>query len=188
MVQTNEANIRTVNSTKLKIPFFYKVALLFLIITFIFLPTKFFIFIPLFAIHIAISWFRNAASLNWIGFELILVITVLSGILLGPLWAIMFATLALIINYVLSGKYIRYIVVTLPLYLLIALFSPLIPLKDFVMWGIIITIIYNVFSFILSSLMGAKPHASIIFAITNILFNIFIFNTFGNAIIKAVGV
>ena len=72
-----------------------------------------------------------------------------------------------------------YFVVTITLYTLIGYFAYFFRNYDFVILGIIITLIYNLFSFILTKLIGANIVTLIIFSIVNISFNIMLFVFYG---------
>lgn len=166
---------------------FFWFIIIFSIFLFFIMPSKVFIFVPLIILHILLSWLRDNLNMKWIGIELILLNTVLAGVLLGIVGGIVMALLSVAINYIFSRKYTSYLLITLPIYVLIGIVSSFIPLQSLVLFGILITLLYNALSFVLSFTMGAKSIGLVIFTVTNIAFNILLFSRFGPMIIGIVG-
>jgi len=151
------------------------------------LPMKAFIFLPLIALNILISWFRNYANFRYIGIEVILFTTVLGGMLLGLVGGIIIALISVAINYIFSGQYIGFILITLPLYTAIAIIASFLPITSIVTAGIIFVIAYNLIGTSIAGFIGGRPAGLTVFAVTNIVFNLLIFLRFGPLIISMVG-
>lgn len=143
------------------------------------LPMKFFVFLPLMILHVLLSWARNRYNFGLIGVELIMFNTVLAGILLGWLGGLVVAVLCVVVNYIFSRKYTSFFFITLPLYVLIGVFSSFFSASSLVFAGILFSLSYSFLSFFLSFSTGARPFGLLIFTFTNAVFNILLFSRLG---------
>ena len=147
---------------------------------------KVLILVPLIGANIAASWFIKKVKVSWLGFEVVLLSTVFAGAAFGSVAGVIMGVLCILIFYVVSRKNLKYFFITVPLYAFIGFISSSIPLEHFVGWGIVITLLYNVVSFLVSKAAGARTSSIILFVVTNILFNISFFTRFGPLLVSYV--
>lgn len=141
--------------------------------------TKYFLLAFLLLLHIAMSVFLRVLKKNHIGVEIIMLITVLSGMAYGPkVGAIMGAT-SMIIDYVFSGRFSYFCIVTIPTYAAIGAISGGAAAANIVTFGVIATIAYNLFTWIfIIGFMGGHIDKCIRFGATDLAFNAVVFSAF----------
>jgi len=123
-----------------------------------------------------ISIFFFYAQMGY-SFELILLVTVVSGTAYGPVAGVIVGGLSITLGYILSQRLSIYSIATIPTYILIGFLAHLSANYNIVLVGTAFAIFYNIIvSLIIIPLLGAKPINCIIFGITNIIFNIFVFS------------
>ena len=163
------------------------VALLTMIFILLLGSYKVLLLVPLLAANVAVSWMRRHVTISWVGFELILITTVFSGAAFGSVAGIVMGVICLFTNYAFSKSHHHYFFLTVPIYMFIGFIAAFIPLESLVGWGIVVTFFYNAVSFMISKAAGAKMFNIVMFMITNILFNIFLFVRFGPMLTSWVG-
>ena len=121
---------------------------------------------------------------HFYGIELILLCTVAISVTLGSKIGATMGALLMVVNYLAESRASNYFVVTVTLYTLIGYFAYFFRSYDFAVLGIIITIIYNLLTFIFTKLIGANTVSLIIFNIVNITFNIILFVVYGDLMLR----
>ena len=121
------------------------------------------------------------------GIEYILFSTVIVSVSFGPKIGAVMGSLSILANYIAERRISKYFFPTIIQYILIGYFSYFFRSLDIIILGIIITLIYNVFSFIFAKLIGANTITLVVFNTVNILFNIFLFTSFGHSVLKLLG-
>lgn len=117
------------------------------------------------------------------GLELVLVCTVASSMALGPKIGMTMGILLMVVNYIGERRPSDYFAVTITLYALIGYFSYYLRSYGIIYLGISLSLIYNLISFMVSKLLGAKISSLVFFSVINILFNIVIFSLYGNIVL-----
>ncbi len=113
------------------------------------------------------------------GFELVLICTVASAFALGSKVGIFMGILLMVVNYLAEKRPSDYFIVSVTLYALIGNFAYLLDDFGIVYAGIIIALIYNLFAFIFSKLLGGRTEALLLFNLINFLFNAVMFSMYG---------
>jgi len=106
----------------------------------------------------------------------------------GFKFGLFYGMLSILISYIAMRRLSYFILTYVPSYALVALLAAS-PLKiDIITLGMICTVMYNILSCILVVMFfRAKLYKCIFFAVTNIMFNYFLFTTFGSLIIHLLG-
>lgn len=127
-----------------------------------------------------ISMFFFYAKMGY-GFELILLVTVVSGIAYGPVAGVIVGGSSITLGYILSRRLSMFSIVTVPSYMIIGFLAHYFSNYNIVLVGVGFAIVYNIIvSLIIIPVLGAKPVKCLIFSITNVLFNIFVFSRLGD--------
>ncbi len=127
-----------------------------------------------------ISMFFFYAQMGY-GFELILLVTVISGIAYGSVAGMIVGGLSITLGYILSRRLSIFSIVTVPSYMIIGFLAHYFSNYNIVTVGVLFAILYNmIVSLIIIPVLGAKPVKCLIFGITNVLFNVFMFSRFGD--------
>lgn len=136
------------------------------------------------AINFFFSFLKRFLPLKkyFFGIELILFSTVFTSISFGPKIGFVMGGLLMTINYIGEKRFSRYFIITLSLYSLIGYISYFFRTYNIILFGILLSAIYNLVVWITVPFFGANRRTLIIFNITNILFNIFLFTMFGSFI------
>jgi hypothetical protein len=138
----------------------------------------------LIALSIGLSFIINNFPIRNIGLELVTFIAVLSGLKYGP-WIALGITFILITYHMVAGGFLdKYVLWVIPAYCLAAVISGFMPATDVVQLGIYATFAINI-SNSLFTLITSPSYLPryLIYAVTNILFNIFLFTFFGMPIL-----
>ncbi|MEM4397505.1 MAG: hypothetical protein QW757_02675 [Candidatus Woesearchaeota archaeon] len=156
---------------------FLKILIIILILYFIFKGIA--VLVILMALSIGFSYIINTLKIRSIGFELVTFIAVISGLKYGSKIAFII-TFILITYHLVAGGFIgTYVFWVIPAYCLAAIFSGFYPQADITFLGIIATIginLNNIFFTAITSFDYLPKY--LIYAITNIIFNILIFMLF----------
>ena len=139
-----------------------------------------FIFIGAFSMVVdrIISTFFFYAQMGY-GFELILLVTVVSGIVYGPLAGVIVGCVSITLGYFLSRRLSMFSVVTVPSYMIIGFLASFFADYNIVIVGVGFAVLYNIMvSLIIIPVLGAKPVKCMMFGVTNVLFNVFLFSRF----------
>lgn len=147
--------------------------------------SKYFVLAFLLLLHILMSIFLRVLKKNHIGVEIIMLITVLSGIAYGPKVGAIMGALSIIIDYVFSGRFSYFCIVTIPTYAAIGAISSGVAAANIVTFGIIATIAYNLFTWIfIMGFMGGHIDKCLRFGATDLAFNAFVFGAFAPALLS----
>ena len=123
---------------------------------------------------------------HYIGFELCTMATVLTALAYGPIFSFMTGFVSITLGFIISGyfKPTYFIsILTMPLLgLLIPIFSHL-PLWQI---GLIFTVLYDLIILPLYVIMGSRIHSTVIFFITHIILNLWIFTTIAPVIYRVI--
>jgi hypothetical protein len=114
---------------------------------------------------------------HYLGFELCTMATVLVSLVYGPVFGMFTGFASLFGGFVLSGYFKPTYFISVLVMPIIGLLTPLFSHLPLLYIGIIMTILYDAIILPLYTLMGSRIHSSIIFFITHLLLNIWIFST-----------
>jgi hypothetical protein len=117
------------------------------------------------------------------GFELVLFSTIVSSYAYGGFIAALVGGVGILASYIGERRFSPYFIITVPLYMLIGFVTSYFIAINIVSFGIVITLCYNVLSVLLSKYMGAKLESVGVFAVTNIVFNAFLFLNFSRPVL-----
>ncbi len=149
-----------------------------------YLKSIFFIVILL-AANLVISFVLRPLGRFYIGFELILLSTVLVSVAFGPKAGMIMGLLSAIVNYIANMRFSIYCLVEVPLYMLIGLGAYFFQSMGIVMVGLIAVIAYNLLLNIAVLLfMPTTLTVSFIWSITNIGVNYILFNLFAPTMLR----
>jgi hypothetical protein len=141
--------------------------------------TSFFILALLLMLHALSSIVLRVFKRNNFGFELVLLITVLSGVAYGAKTGAIMGSIAMLMDYIFSGRLSIFSIITIPTYALIGMLSSTFSYINILTLGIALSIFYNLFTWIfIIGFMGGDISKCVRFGITNLLFNIFVFGAF----------
>jgi hypothetical protein len=115
----------------------------------------------------------------FIGVEAVMFCTVITSITFGPITGAVMGALLMTINYIGERRFSQYFPLTLLLYAVIGYSAYFFQSVNLVILGLILTVIYNIISTIIVYFFGANMRTVLIFNAVNILFNFFLFSTFG---------
>jgi len=130
---------------------------------------------------IYIRFFKYA---HFIGFELCMMATVLTSIAYGPHYGAFTGFVSLSAALILSGYFKPTYFVSVLTMPLMGLIVPLFSHLDLWLVGIIMTIIYDAIVLPLYVLMGSRITSSVVFFITHILLNYWVFTTIAPIILS----
>jgi hypothetical protein len=120
---------------------------------------------------------RYSKYANYVGFELCMMSTVLTGLVYGSYFGAFTGFVSIFAALILSGnfKHSSFIsVLTLPL---IGAIVPFFSHLSLLYLGLLMTILYDAIILPLYVMLGSRIYSSIIFFITHVLFNYWIFST-----------
>jgi hypothetical protein len=121
------------------------------------------------------------------GFEFVMFTTVITGYTYGIKIGMIMGGLCMVINYISENRFSMYFIMTIPLYMLFGYIAARFNNIPIITLGIILTLVYNLMTvFIGMGLMGAKARGILIFSLTNILFNVYLFSILGEPVIKLI--
>ena len=120
------------------------------------------------------------------GIEYILFCTVITSVAFGSKLGMIMGALLMLSNYIAEKRVSKYFFLTISLYMIIGYNAFFFRHIDIRILGVIITIFYNIFSFIGSKLIGGNVITMLLFNLVNILFNIFLFTSFGINILNLI--
>ena len=120
------------------------------------------------------------------GIEYILFCTVITSVAFGSKLGMIMGALLMLSNYLAEKRVSKYFFLTISLYMIIGYNAFFFRHIDIRILGVIITIFYNIFSFIGSKLIGGNVITMLLFNLVNILFNIFLFTSFGINILNLI--
>ena len=134
----------------------------------------------LIALSIGLSFIINNFPIRNIGLELVTFIAVLSGLKYGP-WTALFITFILITYHMVAGGFLdRYVLWVIPAYCIAAVMSGFMPSVDVVQLGIYVTFAININNIFFTAITGpAYLPRYMIYVVTNIMFNVFLFTLLG---------
>ncbi len=115
----------------------------------------------------------------FIGVEAVMFCTVITSITFGPVTGSIMGALLMTINYIGEKRFSQYFPLTLLLYAIIGYAAFYIQISNIIVLGLILTVIYNIVSSIIVYFFGANMRTVLVFNLVNILFNLFLFSTFG---------
>ncbi|MBI3051460.1 hypothetical protein HYY74_03305 [Candidatus Woesearchaeota archaeon] len=140
--------------------------------------TKYIIIGALLFLHAAMSVFTKVLKKNHIGIEIVTLIAVTSGIAYGPKIGAIAGGLAMVIDYIFSGRLSMFSIVTIPTYALIGVIASGFATANILTLGIALTIFYNLFTWIfILGFMGGHVDKCLRFGATNLAFNTFMFGS-----------
>lgn len=143
---------------------------------------KFFLIFMLMILSLIISFFIGMFQMSKsIGIELVTFTTILAGFAFGPSWGIAIGLVLIILHFTLghfaAGPYVLWVV---PSYALIGFLAGTITGLDFVTMGVYMTIGLNAFNLFATITTYSQNLGNYLpFSITNILFNLILFNQIG---------
>ncbi|GEM_PF-3841567 len=141
--------------------------------------SKYFVLAFLLLLHILMSIFLRVLKKNHIGVEIIMLITVLSGVAYGPKVGALMGAVSMVIDYVFSGRFSYFCIVTIPTYAAIGTISGVFAAANIVTVGIFAVIAYNLFTWIfILGFMGGHLDKCLRFGATDLAFNAFVFSAF----------
>jgi len=120
------------------------------------------------------------------GIEIIMICTIVTSVTFGPKIGAVMGGLLMLVNYIAERRPSQFFLVTIILYFLIGYFAWFYRAYDIVKLGIISTILYNIASFLLVSLLGANKKTVLIFAVVNICFNTLLFTSFAPSLLALI--
>ncbi len=134
----------------------------------------------LIGLSFGISFIMNNFPIRQLGIELVTFIAVLTGLKYGP-WTSLLITFVLITYHMVAGGFIaNYMLWVIPAYCIAAVISGFLPYADVTRLGIYATFAINANNLFFTVITGPGNLARYFpYAVTNILFNIFIFTVFG---------
>ena len=153
---------------------------------------KFIIIILLLAINLISAFakrflIKRGISNTLKGFEFVMFTTVITGYTYGIKIGMIMGGLCMVINYISENRFSIYFIMTIPLYMLFGYIAARFNNIPIVTLGIILTLVYNLMTiFIGMGLMGAKARGILIFSLTNILFNVYLFSILAEPVIKLI--
>jgi hypothetical protein len=116
------------------------------------------------------------------GIEAVLFCTVLTSFAFGSITGAIMGCLLMAVNYIAERRISKYFVATLILYGIIGYAAFYFRNYDLVLFGIIISVIYNILVDALLLFLEPNKLTLVVFNIVNILFNIMLFTGFGKFI------
>ncbi len=132
------------------------------------------------AANYSLAYMLRSTKRLRVGFELILLSTVLCGIAYGSKAGMMVGALSAVVNYAGYKRVSSFSIVVIPLYMLIGLTAFYFRSFDIAQLGVFYAIMYNLLMApLIVSYMGAKTSKCLWFASTNILFNYIVFAKIG---------
>ncbi len=114
---------------------------------------------------------------HYIGFELCTMATVLTAIAYGPLFGLFTGFASLFGGFVLSGYFKPTYFISILVMPIVGLLVPMFSHLPLLYTGLIITVLYDSIILPLYILMGSRPISSLIFFITHVFFNLWVFST-----------
>ena len=142
------------------------------------------ILVILMGLSFSMSYIVNNFGLRKIGLELVTFIAVITGMKYGP-WIALLITFILISYHIVAGGFLdTYILWVIPAYCLGGIIAGFLPHMDVVLLGILVTLGIcgnNLFWTAMTS-PGNIPNY-MIYVVTNIMFNVFLFSVFGRIIL-----
>ncbi len=120
------------------------------------------------------------------GIELVMFCTIITSIAFGSQIGAIMGALLMAINYIGERRFSQYFPITLALYAIMGYAAYFFKSYDIVLVGIGFTIAYNLLVTLIVSFFEANKTTMIIFNITNILFNAFLFVSFGRIILNLI--
>ena len=138
------------------------------------------VLVILIILSFGISYLVNNFPIRQLGIELVTFIAVLTSIRYGP-WASLIITFVLITYHMLAGGFIgTYVFWVIPAYCIAAIIAGFFPI-EIIKLGLYFTLGVNASNLIFTAINSPSYLTRYLpYAITNILFNIFIFTLFGN--------
>jgi hypothetical protein len=140
----------------------------------------FLLLVVLIGLSIAISFLVNNFPIRQLGIELVTFIAVLSGLKYGP-WVALLVTFILITYHMVAGGFIgNYVLWVIPAYCVAAVISGFLPYAEVTELGIYATFAINLNNIFFTAITGPTFLPRYIpYAITNVIFNVFLFTVFG---------
>lgn len=148
-----------------------------------FIKTAFFIIILL-AANLILSLATIPLGRAWIGVEIITLSTVLTSIAYGPKIGMIMGALSALVNYIGWFRFSVYAIVEIPCYMVVGYLAFFFGGYNILVVGMIAIIFYNVLMNLLSYMfLGGNFFASAVWAVTNIVFNYFIFKFIASVVL-----
>ncbi len=134
----------------------------------------------LIALSFGISFIMNNFPIRQLGIELVTFIAVLSGLKFGP-WIALLITFILISYHMIAGGFFgNYLLWVIPAYCITAVLSGFLPYADVIQLGIYATFAINLNNLFFTLITGPTNLTRYLpYAITNIIFNVFLFTLLG---------
>jgi len=135
----------------------------------------------------SMSFIVNRFKLRNIGVELVTLVAVLTGMTFGP-WIALIITFILISYHLMAGGFFGpYLFWVIPAYSLSGMIIGFLQPGDIVNVGVYTTILINVTNSFFTGITSPKFLPKyLIYATSNIIFNIILFNAFGNFLLKLI--
>jgi len=128
-------------------------------------------------------YIRFAKISHYIGFELCTLATVLTGITYGPHYGAVTGAVSIFFGFVLSGHFKPSYFISVLILPIIGIISPLFSFPELWQLGVLMTIIYDIIILPLYILMGSRVTSTIIFFITHVLLNFWLFQNIAPIIV-----
>jgi hypothetical protein len=141
-------------------------------------------FVLLIGLSLSMSFIVNNLGLRRIGLEMVTFIAVLSGLKYGP-WIALGITFVLITYHLVMGGFIgEYVLWVIPSYCIAAIIAGFFPQADIQQLGIYSTAGINIISTFFTAVRSPGYLAQyMLYVVTNILFNVFLFTVFGKILL-----
>lgn len=147
--------------------------------------TKFVFLAFLLFIHIAMSIFLKTFKRHHVGIEIVLLITVLSGVAYGPKVGAFMGALSMLLDYIFSARISMFSIVTIPAYALIGVLASVFASANLFILGMGLAVFYSLFTWIfILGFMGGDIDKCIRFAVTNLVFNAIVFSIFAPNLLR----
>ncbi|GEM_PF-5027440 len=118
------------------------------------------------------------------GIELNMLSAVLAGLAYGPVTGAVFGGVSMIINFIFMKRMSMFSMLALPGYMVAGFLAPSFAGADLVFLGIGMTVFYNLLNSIpILAFFRGNAGKCFLFAVTNVLFNAFVFSTLGKLLL-----
>ncbi len=114
---------------------------------------------------------------HYIGFELCTMVTVVTALAYGPLFSFITGFVSITLGFIISGYFKPTYFISIFVMPLVALLIPLFSHLPLWQIGLIVTVLYDMIILPLYVIMGSRIHSTVIFFITHILLNLWVFTT-----------
>lgn len=145
----------------------------------VFSLTRYFVVVVLLLLHAASCVFLRFLKRHNIGFEFVMLITVLSGVAYGAKAGAFIGAVAMAMDYIFSARVSYFSIVTIPTYALVGILASAFSGADVLVLGVSLTVFYNLFTWVfILGFMGGHVDKCLRFGLSNLAFNFLVFSGF----------